>query len=352
MLGRGVDQIMAHPSDPTLHETWVGDARRYVELAEARSGPIPRRVPPGYVWGDAAHTLRDADASIINLETAVCTASHPWPDKGIHYRMHPRHVNCMWEAGIDVCALSNNHVLDWCRQGLFETLDALSAAGVSTCGAGPSCDTARRPACVGVDDDSRVLVLGRGTNSSGIPDGWEAGPDRAGVALVDPDDPGAAREMTGWAETKRRGDILVASLHWGGNWGYRIPRSHRRFAHDLVDLGVDVVHGHSSHHPLGVEIQQERPIIYGCGDLITDYEGIGGYEEFRPDLALIYLITIDADSGKMQDMQIEPWRVHKFQLVSPTDEEVEWLTERMGRECRRLGTAVTRAGSQRLRVEW
>src|SRR5918999_309514 len=42
MIGRGIDQVLPHPSDPRLREPYVRDARTYVELAEARSGPMPR----------------------------------------------------------------------------------------------------------------------------------------------------------------------------------------------------------------------------------------------------------------------------------------------------------------------
>jgi poly-gamma-glutamate synthesis protein (capsule biosynthesis protein) len=82
---------------------------------------------------------------------------------------------------------------------------------------------------------------------------------------------------------------------WGVNWGYGIPDQHKRFAHQLIDdAGVDIVHGHSSHHPKGIEVYKNKPIIYGCGDLLNDYEGIGRYAPFRADLALMYLPTIDS----------------------------------------------------------
>ena len=57
MLGRGVDQILAHPSEPRLQEELVHDARDYVRLAEEVNGPIPRQVGAGYVWGDALDVL-------------------------------------------------------------------------------------------------------------------------------------------------------------------------------------------------------------------------------------------------------------------------------------------------------
>ena len=85
MLGRGIDMIQAHPGDPEIHESWARSALSYVELAEERSGPIPRQVPPSYDWGSLLATIRDpaSDAVIVNLETAVTDRGRPWPGKGI-----------------------------------------------------------------------------------------------------------------------------------------------------------------------------------------------------------------------------------------------------------------------------
>jgi len=60
MTGRGVDQILRHPGRPAIHERYVRDARRYVELAEWLNGPIPRAVDDTYIWGDALDELTRA----------------------------------------------------------------------------------------------------------------------------------------------------------------------------------------------------------------------------------------------------------------------------------------------------
>ena len=44
MTGRGIDQVLPHPSDPVLYEPYIRDAGQYVELAEQRNGRIPRTV--------------------------------------------------------------------------------------------------------------------------------------------------------------------------------------------------------------------------------------------------------------------------------------------------------------------
>jgi poly-gamma-glutamate synthesis protein (capsule biosynthesis protein) len=41
-----------------------------------------------------------------------------------------------------------------------------------------------------------------------------------------------------------------------------------RFTHRQIDEGVDVVHGHSSHHPRPIEVYRGKLILYGCGDTI------------------------------------------------------------------------------------
>src|SRR5690606_16074270 len=155
----------------------------------------------------------------------------------------------------------------------------------------------------------------------------------------------SARDVEGVAHAvqgaKRAGDVVVASIHWGANWGYGIPREHRRFAHALVDdAGVDVVHGHSSHHPKAIEVYRGRPILYGCGDFINDYEGIRGYEEFRGELALMYFPTLDADTGRLVRLEMAPLRMRRFRLEHAAAQDREWLRATLDRECQRFGARV------------
>jgi poly-gamma-glutamate synthesis protein (capsule biosynthesis protein) len=131
----------------------------------------------------------------------------------------------------------------------------------------------------------------------------------------------------------------VFSVHWGGNWGYGVSHDERAFAHALVDrAGADVVHGHSSHHPKGIEIHHGRPIFYGCGDLINDYEGIGGRDEFRPELSLLYFASFDEDGHALRRLELVPMRMRRFRLERASDEARQWLGEAMARAGAPLGT--------------
>jgi poly-gamma-glutamate capsule biosynthesis protein CapA/YwtB (metallophosphatase superfamily) len=101
MTGRGVDQILAHPSAPQIQEPYARDARDYVALAEEANGPIARPVSPAYVWGHVLQELERVvpEARSINLETSGTTSDDFWRGKGIHYRMHPRNVSCLTARG-------------------------------------------------------------------------------------------------------------------------------------------------------------------------------------------------------------------------------------------------------------
>jgi poly-gamma-glutamate capsule biosynthesis protein CapA/YwtB (metallophosphatase superfamily) len=354
MTGRGIDQILPHPVEPQLFEPYMRSALGYVKLAEEASGPLPRPADFSYVWGDALAELDRVrpDARIINLETAVTSSDDAWLGKGIHYRMHPANVPFLAAAKIDCCVLANNHALDWGVRGLEETLATLHAAGVRTAGAGRDAAEAAAPAVIELPEGRRVLVFAFGMESAGVPPDWAATPRRPGLSMLpDLSAKTAAGIAAGIGSARRAGDIVVVSIHWGGNWGYDVSRSEREFAHRLVDAGAaDVVHGHSSHHPRAIEIHRDRPILYGCGDFLNDYEGISGHESFRPELALMYFPTFDAVTGRLVRLSLAPTRIGRFRVNLANDEEAEWLAGMLEREGRGFGTRVERGALNRLVV--
>jgi poly-gamma-glutamate synthesis protein (capsule biosynthesis protein) len=352
MTGRGIDQLLPHPGDPRLYESHARSALDYLELAERRNGPIERPVDFSYPWGDALAAVERArpDAWIANLETAVTTSDERAP-KGIHYRMHPENVRCLTAAGVDCWVLANNHVMDWGRAGLRETLETLGETGLRTAGAGRNQAQAQAPAVVPLSGGGRVLVFALGSVTSGIPASWAAEGDRPGVNLLERS---TLAEIAARVRSARRpGDIIVVSIHWGENWGYEISEEQRELAHGLVDdAGVDVVHGHSSHHRKGIEIYRGRPILYGCGDFLNDYEGIEGYEAYRDDLVLIYFMTVGPESGALLRLEMTPFRLARLRLNRASKEEARWLRQTLHRECVKLGTRVEAAPDGRLALHW
>jgi poly-gamma-glutamate synthesis protein (capsule biosynthesis protein) len=356
MTGRGIDQALPHPSHPRIHEPSVKDAGQYVRLAEAANGPVPRPVDFPYIWGAALDELGHVapDVRVVNLETSITRNDGYCPEKEIHYRMHPDNVRCLIAAGIDVCALANNHVLDFGHPGLRETIATLSQARLRTAGAGETLAEARSPAVVEVSGKGRLMVFGFGDESSGIPPSWAATTDRPGIdVLPDLSDATATGVVRRIREVKRAQDVVVASIHWGSNWGYEVPWAQQRFARRLLDGGVDIVHGHSSHHVRPIEIYRGKLILYGCGDFLNDYEGIAGYEEFRDDLTLMYFATLQPETGRLTSLRMTPMQIRNLRANRATPPDVEWLGSTLARISRAFGTHVvtTADGALAIRSE-
>ena len=339
MLGRGIDQLLPNPGDPRLIERYVDDARYYVRAAGSQNGRIRPPLPVTWPWGDALAAIDAAepDARVINLETAITHDGRFAPGKEVHYRMCPDNIAVLRVARPDVCVLANNHVLDFGPAGLTDTVDALTGAGIATAGAGQDATAASRPVVIPLGADHRLIVLAAADESSGVPPQWTATEHGPGVRLLPDLSAATAETITAEvAELKRPGDVVLFSVHWGSNWGYNVPRQQIRFAHHLADGGVDIVHGHSSHNPRPLDVYHDRLILYGCGDLINDYEGITGYEEYRGDLRLLYFPSVDPDTGRLTGLRLVPLRSRRLRLIRTTTAESAWLADTLTRFSGRL----------------
>ncbi len=335
MSGRGLDQAMPHSVDPRLYERYIKDARDYVSLLDRQGSTIDQPLSYEWIWGEALEIWKERNTHVrmVNLETSVTTHDEPWPGKGIHYRMHPENVELLTLAKIDVCCLANNHVLDWERKGLEETIKTLNSAGLKYSGAGETIHAARAPAKISIEGHE-LAVYSAGHASSGVPAFWAASEHRSGLNYLDDLDAQSIDQICRTIQkTSGPDDIVIYSIHWGTNWGYDVPQAHRTFAHRLIDeAGVDIVYGHSSHHPLGFELYKGHLILYGAGDFINDYEGISGKEAYRDDLVLMYFPMINPGDGQLIAMDLIPLKIHRFSLRRASGEEGHWMYNLLKRE--------------------
>jgi cyanophycin synthetase len=359
MLGRGIDQVLPSPCNPRLYEHWrnITDAREFVRRAQQKHGEIDSERDIAYVWGDALADLTAfaPDLKLINLETALTTHDRHWPGKRIHYRMNPQNIGVLQHAAIDFCALANNHVLDWDRAGLAETIRTLDEVGIRHAGGGANQAESESAAIFKVPGKGRVIVLSMGTRSSGIPLEWGAGHDRPGINLVDLKDARVDEIRERLAHFTQPGDIKIVSIHWGGNYEAVIPQDQREFARELIErAGVDVVHGHSSHHVRGIEVYNDKLILYGCGDLVNDYEANEKPPEVRklaPDLGLMYFVRISPETGYLTDLQMIPTKMRRLRVTRGDADDADRLTAVLNRECIELGTVVVNeGGTLRLKI--
>lgn len=374
MTGHGIDQLLLPSAAHAPLERTVKSALEYVREAEAANDPRPRVASPRgpvavgapahsplprpvsfeYPWGDVLALLKreQPDLRLINLETTITERGVP-AFAAPHARMHPLHLPTLAALGVDGAVLANRHVLDWGHEGLLDTLVSLRQAGIPCVGAGHDCAEAEQEGQWLLPGRARVRLFAYGHPSSGVSPHWAATTDRPGINWLDRlDDDTVARLAGRIRGSKEEGDIVIVSLHWGSHWGYEVPVEQRRFAHALIDeAGVDLVWGHSSHHPRPIEVYHDRLILYGVGDFLKNTGSALGHEAYRPHLAALYLPRLAAD-GRLSELRLWPLHVHLFRLKRAGAIESHWLALVLSRECRRHGTGLELLADGSLRLCW
>src|SRR5690606_40489693 len=115
----------------------------------------------------------------------------------------------------------------------------------------------------------------------------------------------------------------------------------------------DIVHGHSSHHPKPIEVYRGRLVLYGCGDFINDYEGIGGRDEFRDELRLMYVVSVERGTGTLDGLTMSPLRARKMRLEPAPPSDRAWLRDTLNRISARFGDRKsTRLNSSHVKISY
>lgn len=290
-----------------------------------------RREEPAYVWGDLLPILAGAEVCFANLECVLADGGSPWPRKVFHFRSDSRNIACLEAAGIDVVSLANNHTLDYGAEALREMLPLLDAHGILHAGAGLDAAASRRPAIV----KAGATVLGVLAFTDNEP-GWAAGAVTPGIFHVPTDltDPRTRSLLDHVQRVRAEVGFLLVSAHWGPNWGTAVPPDHAALAHALVDVGADVVFGHSAHIFRGVEVYRGKPVVYSAGDFVDDY-AIDDVE--RNDQSFLFLL--DVDDGVPSLLRLFPTVIADMQ-VRRAGAEAHGIARRMQRRSAELGTVA------------
>jgi len=319
---------------------FVGD----VMLGRGVEAEIAAREPQS-LWGDTLAVLRSADLVIANLECAITSHPFRWTrtPKVFHFRAPPGAVRVLQAARVRLVSLANNHILDFQEQGLLDTLDYLDRAGIAHAGAGRNLEEAARPAVV----EAAGIRVGMIAFTDNEPV-WAAGSDKPGTNYLEirPDKATLRRVQEGADAARSLGaDLVVLSLHWGPNMRLRPAAPFREFARSALDLGVDLIYGHSAHIFQGVEVWKGKPILYDTGDFLDDY---AVDPDLRNDQSLLFLA--DCDPEGVRDLRMIPVRLSYAVVNLAVGEDREEICGRMQRLSAEMGTRVKREDSV-LKVE-
>jgi poly-gamma-glutamate capsule biosynthesis protein CapA/YwtB (metallophosphatase superfamily) len=208
-----------------------------------------------YPFAAVRPLFEHASTVLVNLEGPVARHADR-QDRRFSYRAAPWTAEALAGAGVRLVTLANNHLMDCGREGVTETLEVLSHAGVRVIGAGADCVAAHAPAVLEAPGGT-VGVLGYYWNRRC------AATARLPGGAMD-DDASLERDITA---LRQRVDLLVVTSHWGVPYE-RVPaEAERSRARRAIDLGADAVIAHHPHVVQPLEIHRGRPIFFSVGNL-------------------------------------------------------------------------------------
>jgi poly-gamma-glutamate capsule biosynthesis protein CapA/YwtB (metallophosphatase superfamily) len=293
---------------------------------------VLKREGPTHPWGDTLPLFQAADVRICNLECVISDIGQPWSvtPKVFHFRTDEKNVAVLKAAGIDLVSVANNHVLDYEYEALLRMIRVLREHGMALAGAGGNAVEASAPAIYRTQGTTIGFMAGTDNEP-----GWEAGNDRPGVHYIPVDlkDARAKQLLACIAQARQDVGLLILSMHWGPNWGYRPAAGHRAFARALIDAGADIVYGHSCHVVQGIEIYRGKPILYSTGDFADDY-AVDEIE--RNDRSFFCLM--DVEDGNVASLKIYPTVVRNMQARRARGADLEQIARKMQQLCTEFET--------------
>ncbi|HXH77635.1 CapA family protein [Nocardioides sp.] len=256
---------------------------------EAHLARLLRR--PKGALGPMAATLRDADLAMLNLESAITERGRRTPKERegagnrYHFRTSERALDVLADAGVDVVSMANNHVADYGRVGLSDTLTAARDAPVEVVGIGRDIEQAFAPYRVRVGGLDVAVLAADTAFREGRSDVWAAGPDNAGSAAARESRPTALLDAVRAAA--EADDLVVVYLHWGREYQSCPTQQQRTLSRLLAEAGADVVLGSHAHVVSGSGWSGETYVSYGLGNFVW-------YHDRSPDTGVLTL-RMDVD---------------------------------------------------------
>lgn len=213
-----------------------------------------------YPFQKIGPTLAAAELAIGNLECPLSDLGHNRHHL-YSFRADPRSLEGLKSAGFDVVWAANNHMYDWGPEALLDTLRRLREAGILTVGAGANDLEAHYPLLMDLAGTKLAFLAYVDIE----PKGAIAGPDKPGVAWLEPD-----RVLADIRFARRLADLVTVGLHWGIEYVSRPQRGQVELAHQMIDAGADLVVGSHPHVVQPVEQYHSRWIVYSLGNFIFD----------------------------------------------------------------------------------
>ena len=216
----------------------------------------------GILSEEVVNTMNNSDLMIANSEFTVSNRGKALSGKQYTFRAKPERLSIYGEMGIDLVTLANNHVYDFGQDAFLDMLDAFDNYKIPRIGAGHNIEEAMKPYYFVVNGYKIAFVNAtRAEKYIMTPEAKDDSPD-----VFRCYDPTNMENLI--KEVKKESDYVIAIIHFGKEGSHDLETEQVESAKKYIDAGADIVVGHHAHVLQGVEIYNDKPIIYNLGDFI------------------------------------------------------------------------------------
>jgi poly-gamma-glutamate synthesis protein (capsule biosynthesis protein) len=280
-------------------------------LAGRMQGYI-KKYGPDYPYEKVKDILQKADLAFGNLENPLTNYTKSTPaksptsikaKKNFIFKSEPKQsAKIIKEAGFDILSLANNHMMDYCAQGLEDTILALKKEKIEFVGAGENFDKAVLPEII----DIKGIRVGFFASSLIRYSHFCATKDNPGINCFN-----EVFLIKAIESLKNKVGLIVVSLHWGKEGNYFPEEYQKKIARKLIEAGTDIIIGHHPHRIQGIEIYQGKVIAYSLGNFMF----CGKSKNLESAI-----LKIEVEEKKISDIKILPILIPDCQ-PNPTQNE-------------------------------
>lgn len=217
--------------------------------------------------GDYAELFVNVKDQLKSYDILFGNLEGPVSDKGADggslysFRMDPKVIPVLKDAGFNIFSLANNHSFNWGRTAFVDTLNRLTDAGISYVGGGHDGQDAYQEKIIGTKG-IKVAYLAFNEFKDGAVTSTSTQP---GITLIREEE-----IKNGVSRARKEADLVVASFHFGEEYQTKPNNYQQKYAELAMDSGADLVVGSHPHVVQNVGRYKNAYIIYSLGNFIFD----------------------------------------------------------------------------------
>lgn len=197
------------------------------------------------------------DYVVANLESPLTARKKTVIPKSMHLRADTSCVKVLKMLGVNAVTLANNHIYDFGRYGLQETIHTLEQEGIKW---------------FGIDGNSIIeIIKGERVSFSGFcclstnGFGYQKKYEGKGVNILTKEN--LVRQLK--LDSKNNA-LSILSLHWGIEHTNYPGIEHIKLAESISEEKPIVIHGHHPHQIQGIQNNNQSVIAYSLGNALFD----------------------------------------------------------------------------------